>query len=127
MITVLVADDDKDQTFLLTKSIGDLQSVNTLSIADPDDLRRMLVSYQPDMLVVDVAFGSLNIAGVIPDLKRDFPDLKVVAVSASAETPTALMEAGADAFFEKSEALFRLPSLLEDLYPEIGGFDPGDE
>ena len=126
MITVLIADDDKDHTFLLTKSIGDLQAVNTLSIDNPDDLRTMLVSHQPDMLVVDVMFGHLNTAGIIPDIKRDFPDLKIIAVSASAATPTALMEAGADAFFEKTEALYRLPSLLDDLYPEISGFDPGE-
>jgi CheY-like chemotaxis protein len=126
VITVLVADDDKDHSFLITKSIGDLQSVSTLSISAPDDLRRMLVAHNPDMLVVDVHFGSLNTAGVIPDIKRDFPELTIVAVSASAAVPTALIEAGADAFFEKSEALYRLPSLLEDLYPEIGGYDPGE-
>jgi CheY-like chemotaxis protein len=126
MITVLVADDDRDHSFLLTKSIGELQSVNTLAISEPENLRTMVVSFQPDLLVVDVMFGSLNTAGIIPDLKRDFPELKIVAVSASAASPTALIEAGADAFFEKSEALYRLPSLLQDLYPEIGGYDPGD-
>jgi CheY-like chemotaxis protein len=126
LVTVLVADDDKDHSFLLTKSVGELESVHTIAISDPVDLRKMLASHQPDVLVVDVMFGSLDTAGVIPDIKRDFPDLTVIAVSASAASPTALIEAGADAFFEKSEALYRLPTLLEDLYPEIGGFDPGD-
>jgi CheY-like chemotaxis protein len=126
LVTVLVADDDTDHSFLLTKSVGELQSVHTLAISDPANLRRMLISHQPDVLVVDVMFGQLDTTGVIPDIKRDFPDLTVIAVSASAASPTALMEAGADAFFEKSEALYRLPSLLEDLYPEIGGFDPGE-
>ncbi len=112
---LLVVDENGDLSGLIT--IKDIEKIKKYPNACKDELGRLrvgaaigvgenrlehaaaLMKAGVDIIVVDSAHGhSANVVNAVADLKKNFPDLQVIAGNvATAEGAEALLEAGADA------------------------------
>ncbi len=112
---LLVVDENGDLSGLIT--IKDIEKIKKYPNACKDELGRLrvgaaigvgenrlehaaaLMKAGVDVIVVDSAHGhSANVVNAVVDLKKNFPDLQVIAGNvATAEGAEALLEAGADA------------------------------
>jgi DNA-binding NarL/FixJ family response regulator len=85
--------------------LGDLEIVGEAS--DGAELAEALARLLPDMLVVDVAMPEFDPVASMRRVKADFPDLKVLVVSAYDDEAyvVGLLEAGVDGYHLKDQPL----------------------
>ena len=73
-----------------------------------EELFRVLATTPADIVLLDVNLPDIPGADVAVRLRRDYPDLKILAVSAenTSETINAMIEAGIDGFISKQKGDF---------------------
>jgi DNA-binding NarL/FixJ family response regulator len=123
-IRVLVADDTPDIRLLLRSSLGLNDAFEVVAEAsDGVESIREAARHRPDVVILDLAMPLMDGLEAIPAIRRRSPDSKIVVLSVfpSERMAGAVLEAGADAYLEKTD-VHRLVPLLIALYD--GGSPP---
>ena len=107
MISIIIVDDHSlfRDSLKLAFQYGSPDILVTGEAHDGAELFRVLASTPADLVLLDIHLpgaSGVEIAGV---LRRDYPDVKILAVSAenSAETVKSLLDAGIDGFISKQQ------------------------
>ena len=112
---VLVADDDPEFRFLLTLILATDPTVGVLLEArngeEAIDLARR---ERPDVLVTDIMMPGLDGLAVTRQIKHQWPETKVVAISAATDYRELAYEHGADAFVSKGDLTTALLPLIRE-------------
>ena len=91
--------------------------------ADVEELLTLVRAFAPDLLLLQWRLNGCSGAELVPRLRRLFPDLRIVALSAQPEARQPALEAGADAFACKADP----PERLLEAIRSIGDTSPGPE
>jgi len=120
--TVLVAEDEEASRFLYEEELGD-DGYRILSAENGLQVLGILEDQIVDLLVTDVKMPDMNALELIPRVRKDFPDLPILVVSAfkAMESEFALKDSKISGFFAKPvnlEALrFKIKEILEGRMP----------
>jgi signal transduction histidine kinase len=127
-IRVLIADDTPDIRLLLrsTLRLNDAFEV-VAEAADGVESIREAARYQPDIVILDLAMPMMDGLEAIPAIRRRSPGSKIVVLSVfpSERMAGPVLEAGADAYLEKTD-VHRLVPLLSSLFAEPGTEAPAE-
>lgn len=94
------------------------ETQTVLMVADPISLYHALESHQPDVMVVDHSFLSLREPNLAWNLKKDFPQMKIIILSLHEEKSVIddVMATGVEGYVLKRRAVIDLiPALKEVL------------
>jgi DNA-binding NarL/FixJ family response regulator len=121
-VHLVVIDDQTDTRTTLAELLDETPGVEVAGTAGDQVLAVDLVrGVQPDLIVIDLDFTS-GISGVevLPELVRDCPKAKIVALSGhGTDHEAAALEAGAYVFFEKEsmrEVVENIRAVIEDMH-----------
>lgn len=115
--SVLTIDDDP-YTCRLVEFLLHSNGYRVLTAFKPADALRCLESSLPQLVLLDVELPEADGLSLLRRLKRDYPSLPVILLSARAEAPSRLagFDAGADDYivkpFEPAELLARVQAVL---------------
>lgn len=131
-IRVLIADDTPDIRLLLRSSLGLNDAFEVVAEAsDGVESIREAARHRPDVVILDLAMPLMDGLEAIPAIRRRSPATRIVVLSVfpSERMAAPVLEAGADAYLEKTD-VHRLVPLLISLCdggtaaPEPGGRTP---
>src|SRR4030042_3826911 len=108
MFQVLLADDRAVLRAGLRNSLENIPQVRIVGeVGDGISLAEALVRLRPDLLVVDVAMPDFEPLGAIRGIKTDFPELKILIVSAYDDEAyvVGLLDAGVNGYHLKDQPL----------------------
>lgn len=113
-VRVLICDDEPDIRLLYRVAFEELGADVTEAV-DGDDCIERLAAACPDLVILDLYMPNRDGLSVLPVLKQQCPDARVLVVSAhAAEEAFAHSRArGATACFEKLSFVTRIPRLVE--------------
>ena len=105
MARVLIIDDDelvRAALALLLQRGGH----ETLEVGDGYDARRFIDAYSPDLIITDILMPNMDGFELIREVRKEVPDLKVIAISAGApiggqKVPDLASRLGADCALSK--------------------------
>ena len=111
---ILIIDDDRD----FAESLGEVfESLGhqTAFASNREEVRQGLLSYRPDMAIIDVRLGQEDGIEVIPIVRRALPDALCIVVTAFADMDIAVraLRAGAYDFLHKPLRMPELTMLLQ--------------
>src|SRR5690348_15544729 len=101
-VHLVVIDDQTDTRTTLAEFLDETPGVEVVGTAEEQTLAAYLVrKVRPDLVVLDLDFASgMSGLELLPELVRDCPTAKIVAVSGhGAEHEAAALEAGAYVYF----------------------------
>src|SRR5690242_12900468 len=100
-LTVLIVDDEPDICFLLSNMLR--QRFNTVMANTLTDGLLKLRQFSPSLLFLDIHLPDGSGLDIIKGAKRDFPQLKIIMMSAydGPKEKNKAMEEGADIFISK--------------------------
>jgi signal transduction histidine kinase len=114
-IRVLVADDTPDIRLLLRNSLGLHEAFQVVAEAsDGVESIREAARHRPDVVILDLAMPLMDGLEAIPAIRRRSPHSKIVVLSVFPAERMAgpVLEAGADAYLEKTDVHKLVPLLL---------------
>ncbi len=102
---ILLVDDDPDLLASLKDLLEDA-GYRVETATGPEGARRAAGAFRPDAAVLDVKLGLANGIDLVPELKRDIPDLVCIVMTAFAEAESAIkaVRHGADDYLHKPVA-----------------------
>jgi two-component system response regulator NreC len=107
MIQVIIVDDHRLFRIGLKASINaDYSDIQVVGEAESGkNLFTLLASTSADVILLDINLPGMSGAEIARLLRRDYPDVKILAVSAedSIETVNTMLEAGIDGFISKQQ------------------------
>lgn len=102
---VLLADDQKHIRLALQMLLKHEPHVRVVGEASEiESLLTQIRTVQPDVLLLDWELPGLSSIGSLPTLRRDCPDLVVIALSVQPESRQEALGAGADDFVSKIDS-----------------------
>ncbi len=120
MSTILVLDDDKELTTLLTEFLGE-HKFKIVAHHTPSDMFKYLEHNSPDMLLLDIMLPEMDGFQVLRKL-RESQDVPVIMLTAKGDVSDKVvgLELGADDYlpkpFEPRELLARIQSILRRVH-----------
>ncbi|HVO42437.1 MAG TPA: response regulator transcription factor [Aggregatilineales bacterium] len=112
---VLVVDDLPRARQALKSLLATDPRVTGVAVArDDQDALAQLENAPADVVIIDVAPLDTNRIATIRQIKQCWPTVRVIVLALYAESITAALSAGADAFVSKGEPASRLLSALTD-------------
>ena len=119
---ILVLDDEERVTEVLALSLGQFNYKTSVATTPRDGLRA-LRDEQVDLLIVDIFMPKVNGLDMIRRLKREMPDVKILAISgggliAGRDCLELAVEAGADAILRKPLRAKLLTDTVSELLPD---------
>jgi len=115
--TILIIEDDQDlREFLVDLLLDNGYSVKTAE--DGVEGLRSLKKSQPDLILLDLNLPNVKGETVAVEVKRDYPDIPIIILTAKATTPEVVagLNLGADDYvtkpFETDELLARIKARL---------------
>ena len=106
---ILVADDLARLRYALKVLLHHESGLEVVAeAADAEELLTLLRAFAPDLLLLQWRLAGVSGADLVPRLRRLYPDLRIVALSARPEARRPALEAGADAFVCKADPPERL-------------------
>ena len=127
-IRVLLADDTPDIRLLLRSTLGLEEAFEIVAEAsDGVESIREAARHRPDVVVLDLAMPLMDGLEAIPAIRRRSPESVIVVLSVfpSERMAGAVLEAGANAYLEKTD-VHRLAPLLISLFDGRSEPDAGD-
>ncbi len=116
--TIVVCDDDPSTRGLVRATL-ERPGITVLEAQGADDLRRMAVTEQPDLLVLDIRLGEDDGLEVLDRVRAagalDGVPIIVVTISADSATRARATAAGVERFVPKPFSPGRLQSIVEEL------------
>ncbi|MGP7817291.1 response regulator [Niallia sp. 01092] len=118
-INVLLVDDHNLMLMGLKQLLEkeqDLHIVHTIS--DPSTLETDILTFHPDVLVMDIKMKAYNGIELTKRMKQTFPELKVVILSGYdyVEYIEAARKAGADSYVTKEKSNIELTEAIRQVY-----------
>ena len=110
-LLILVVDDDKTIRFVL-KRLLIKNGYNVETTGNYSGLRRLISEINPDLLITDVKLPDGNVLNFLPQIKKSFPLLPIIIISAQSTLNTAVKSIKKGAFDYISKP-FDLDDLLE--------------
>ena len=107
MATILVIDDEPDIREVIRFALEGA-GFRVLEAGHADAARKLLLSENPDLLLLDWGLPGRTAADLLPTLRQVCPDLYVIALGSHPGAGHAALAAGADAFFSKTDPPDRL-------------------
>ena len=120
MSTILILDDDKELTTLLTEFLGE-HKFKIVALHTPSDMFKYLEHNSPDMLLLDIMLPEMDGFQVLRKL-RESQDVPVIMLTAKGDVSDKVvgLELGADDYlpkpFEPRELLARVQSILRRVH-----------
>jgi CheY-like chemotaxis protein len=122
---VCVVDDDDE---VRAKIAADLRSMGfeTIEIGDGREVGEALAAHPVGALVIDIVMPNKDGIEVIGEARRDWPELRIVAISAGGRVGPSLYleiarQMGADVCLEKPVSPEQLLAALDDPAPSSSG------
>lgn len=118
MIRVLIADDHR---LLLSGIRAELSRHPDLEVVGEaitgDQVIEMVSNVPVDAVILDISMPGMKVMDVIRRLKRDWPELKILILTAYLDKGTALgiMKAGADGYVLKDDDPVVIPGAIRDI------------
>jgi len=104
-VRVLIADDQPATRRGLVALLSIHPQIEVVGeAADGRDALQMVADQHPDVVLMDVQMPVMNGVEATQCIKRDWPEVKVIALTMHAGYRTELLAAGADAFLLKDGA-----------------------
>ncbi len=113
---VLLADDHAVVRAGIHKVIEDSPGLHIVGeVEDGPSLLKRLEQTQPDCLLVDISMPDFDPLKTIPEIRNEYPDLKILVVSAYDDKPyvQGLLEAGVDGYHLKDQPLSDLKLAIQ--------------
>lgn len=115
---VLVADDSTLVRQHLVAMLSEIEQVKL--VAEADDIDATLESVRtlhPDLVVLDIQMPGGNGINALKDIKRDYPETRVIMLTNHTNSfyRDTCMRAGADSFLDKSIEFEQVPKILLQL------------
>lgn len=113
-VPTLICDDDP-RLRLLYRQEFEWAGVEVLEAADGDQCIEIALRERPDLVVLDLAMPKRGGLSALPELRRCFPYMPVLVVTAHAavEVLSRSRELGATACYSKPGFLARIPEVVE--------------
>ena len=90
---ILVVDDD-DQILKVLEQLLEFAGYDVVKASNGNEATRIYREAQPDLIITDLIMPEKDGLEVIGDIKRDFPDAKIIAISGGNPGSKYLNEAG---------------------------------
>ncbi len=119
MIKVLIADDHQLFREGLHNLLKTAEDINVIAQAeDGEDAIDKVSTYQPDVLLIDIAMKNMNGIEATKLLKKKNPELKIIAVSMHSDKQyvKGMLEAGADGYLLKNCTYRQLTDAIYSTY-----------
>lgn len=104
MIQVIVVDDHDLVRMGLVRLLGDADGIEVIKQgASGEDAIRLAKEHEPDVIMMDVRMPGIGGIEVTRKIHRQFPDIKIIAVTACGDDPfpARLLQAGAAGYLTK--------------------------
>jgi excisionase family DNA binding protein len=114
---ILIVDDDDMVLSALSQYISrTLPGTGVLTASDGFEAGQLVTMHRPAIVILDIMLPGLNGFRVCELIKKQYPEMKVIAISGygTRENEERMIQAGADAFFAK-------PVEMDDLRQSING------
>ena len=119
---ILLADNQPKVRFALRVLLVSMSDISVVGEAtDADELVSQIDSTNPDMVILDWQLPGLREIGSILALRKDRPDLFVIALSGRPELGQAALDAGADNFVSKIDPPDRLLATVSRFQKQLSG------
>jgi len=106
--SIILADDHAVVRAGLRNALNGVTDMSVVAeVADGDSLRAEVGRWRPDLLVTDMAMPGFDALASIAAMKRDFPGMRILIVSAydDIDSVAGLLNAGADGYHLKDQSL----------------------
>ena len=107
IINVALADDHKIITDSLSEILSKVEDISVIAKAHSiAECREMLKNCQPDVLLLDVSFSDGNGIEFCPEIKKNYPDIKILMLTSYAETSVIVraLDGGANGYVLKNSS-----------------------
>jgi CheY-like chemotaxis protein len=103
---VLIVDDNKPMRRMIRTFIADLVG-DIFECGDGSDALAAYREHQPDLVLMDVKMGRMDGFAATRQIRKSFPEARIVMVSQWEDAPLreAARSAGAEAYVDKSDLL----------------------
>jgi DNA-binding NtrC family response regulator len=126
--TILIADDEESARFLYSEELTD-DGYKVLTAENGLHVLGTLEDTPVDLLLTDVKMPDMNAIELIPRVRKEFPDLPIIIVSAfkGIENDFTVKESRISAFFTKPVSMLvlkvKIREILENRQPvhKLGG------
>lgn len=119
---VLVAESRSDVRSALRLFLEqDFDNITIVEAARTTDLLRQVTGSCPDMLLLDWELPDMKAARLLAQIRGLCPELYVIATSGRSETRQKAIEAGADAFINKSDTPEQMMDTVKETISGIKG------
>ena len=120
--TVIIVDDDHDLRRTLCDFLDSI-GYSVQQAADGNNALKLVEEEHPDLVIIDIFMPDKEGISTIMELKNDFPNVKVIAISGGGQIGSSKVldtaeKLGADAVLGKPFSMDELEVTMEDLFPE---------
>ncbi len=127
MTRVMIADGRSRVRFALTVLLGRQSQIYLVGEAvDAEDLISQAEEARPELILVDWGLPGLQGEASLRAIRQACPGVKLVVLSGQPEVEAEAMQAGADAFVDKTENAVYLLSALDSCCAESNDTEPRD-
>ena len=115
--TILVIDDEKDTGWIMSHIFYDRGDKVVVSRSGKEGLRKLKQKKDFDLVFLDIQLPDLNGLDVLEQIKKTYPDLKVIIITAfgSPEARNGALNRGASAFLDKPIQIEEMVRLADEI------------
>ena len=117
---ILIVDDDKNIRFIL-KTLFAKSNYQVETTGNLAGLHRLINNFSPDLIITDVKLPDGNFFNEIPDIKKQYPNLPIIIISAFSTLSTAVkaVRHGAFEFISKPFDINKVLQVTENAFDEL--------
>ena len=117
---ILIVDDDKNIRFIL-KTLFIKNNYQVETTGNLAGLHRLINNFSPDLIITDVKLPDGNFFNEIPDIKKKYPNLPIIVISAFSTLSTAVkaVRQGAFEFISKPFDIKKVLQVTENAFDEL--------
>jgi DNA-binding NarL/FixJ family response regulator len=119
MIRILVADDHRIFRESLARLLRDQEGFTLVAeAASADEVKSALDTHRIDLVLLDLAMPHDESLGLIPHIKGNNPDTKILVVTMASDVDTCVraLRAGADGFITKANASIDVMLAIQQIF-----------
>ena len=117
---IIIVDDDKNIRFIL-KTLFAKSNYQVETTGNLAGLHRLINNFSPDLIITDVKLPDGNFFNEIPDIKKQYPNLPIIVISAFSTLSTAVkaVRHGAFEFISKPFDINKVLQVTENAFDEL--------
>jgi DNA-binding NarL/FixJ family response regulator len=127
MIKLLIADDHR----LFRESLRNIITIKEIAdvldeAENGEELLALLKLHKPDIILMDIAMPKLNGVEATKKILKEYPDIKVIALSGFDDEKYyfSMVEAGAKGFVLKNSGIAELKNAIDEVFKGNNWFSP---